>query len=225
MTLDELEPYVLGKKFFNSSSPVVRIDTSALDRFVEYLAGDPIAKQLMDYCDDYRDFYSADPDIKEVVPKEQRAEVFYAAKLGEYSLVIPSYCVFYLKKTYEEASGIPNMILKKLPQKVIETFCSSGYFLGGLTLRDVICNVCCDYYTPLSDMNLKNKTPQFTEIYVKETDMVAAVPNDIAVQLSDEAIRNITLTKDGLAIGTRLLRTMSGHYGIVNSFYDLRELI
>ena len=55
--------------------------------------------------------------------------------------------------------------------------------------------------------------------------MVAALPNGIAEQLNERSVSSITVTPNGLAINGKLLRTMAGHIGAINSIYDLREVI
>ena len=100
-----------------------------------------------------------------------------------------------------------------------------GYFLGAVTLKDAICNVCTPLYKPLCETRLRNKVGTFTEIYVVQEDMVAAVPNSISNSLGDENIRNMKLGQFGLEVDGILVRTMAGYVGAINSNYDLRELL
>ena len=226
LKLIEYEPYINGKIFFpESTKKVSRIDEEMLNKFMSILAGDTVAKQIFDMCDVAQEFFDYTVDFKHWIPKEQRSEIFYAAKNGSYNLLVPSLCVFILKKAWSEAKGIPNLIIKQIPEQMLTMFCSENYFLGSITLYDVICNTCCESYSPLSEVKPRNKVGDFTEIYIPDTDMVAAVPNDIADSLTDQAILSITVTPDGLSVGDRLLRTMCGHFGITNSVYDLREVI
>lgn len=224
-TLDYWEPYITGKQFTPSSKETVRLDESVLKLFSEMVEGDPVAKPIFEKCDIANEFYETMVDFKHWIPKEQRAEVFYAYKNGEYNINVPSLCVFTLKRAWEKCYGIPNLITKVLPNQTLTIMCSKGYLGEGVCLRDVICSTCTNEYTPLSNMHPKNKLSKGTEIYILSTDMVAVVPDDVASQLSDEAIRCIEYTPKGLMLGKRLLRTMGGHYGIINSVYDLRELV
>jgi len=107
----------------------------------------------------------------------------------------------------------------------LKKFLEEGYFLGGLSLRDVICNVCTEEYSPLSLYHPKNKLKDFTEIYVQSTDMVAAVPHIIADALDDASIMSIESTNNGLSTKGVLLRTMANRVGAVNSTYDLRNVL
>ena len=225
MTLSELSPYILGKAYTGKVNTVPRCNKDALTQFLTLLSENPIAKEFFDVYDNYKDFYTTAVDFKNLIPKEYQMEVFYAAKLGSFYVEVPSFCVYMLKKAYEQADGIPNLILKIVPTQVLSEWLKDGYFLGGLTLRDVICNVCCKDYNPLSEDRLKNKVGDFTEVYVKETDMVAAVPNKIADLLDDNGILGITESDIGLQSNGVLLRTMCGYVGAINSKYDLRKLI
>lgn len=224
-TMSDWEPYILGQKYTKESSDVVRLNEELLEKFISCIKGDDIVKQMFDMCDNAKTFYDATVDFKSWIPKQYMKELFYAAKLKKYSLSIPCFAQFLLEKAWAEADGIPNLMIKLLPATALHEFCAKGYFLGGLSLREVICNVCTEDYTPISSLHLRNKLSTFTEIYVEETDMVAAVPHKVADSLSDEAIRNITLTPMGLAVGDRLISTFGGYFGAINSHYDMRELV
>ena len=65
----------------------------------------------------------------------------------------------------------------------------------------------------------------FTELYVEETDMVAILPNALAVGLNEDSIQYLHVTPDGLVIKDILLRTRGSYTGAVNSIYDLRKLV
>lgn len=224
-TLTEWEPFILGKEFTKDSSNVSRLQENLLERFITELKGDQIAYALFNGCDDAKTFFDATVDFKHWIPRQYMKELFYAAKLKRYTLTVPCFAQFLLEKAWKQANGIPNLIIKLLPTQAVTEFCSKDYFLGGISLHDVICNVCTEDYTPLSETHLRNKLSTFTEIYVMETDMVAAVPHEVSDALSDEAIRSITLLPSGLAVGDRLLSTFGGHYGASHSNYDLRDIV
>lgn len=223
-SLDALEPYINGHKFIDASKFPVRCDERVLEDFLTLLEEDNIAKTFFDTLEVPVDFYNTMVDFKHLVPKDMREEIFFAAKNGEYYKEVPSMCVYMIRKAWSKCYGIPNLIFKILPISAIKEFCKEGY-LGSLTLRDVVCNVCTDEYTPLGTYNRKNKLRDFTEIYVQSTDMVAAVPHSIGDILDDASIAAIQQTSNGLAVGNKLLRTMGGRVGAINSVYDLREVI
>ncbi len=223
--LAELEPYLLGQKFSGPDRKVARLNEHKLKEFLTTLEGDPIAEQCFETFDFYGDFYAAMEDHKVLFPKELWEELFYGAKLGgEVYRAIPSFCVYMIKKAWEAVDGIPNLIPKVLPKVCLKMFLSQNYCLGGITFVEVVKNVCCPEYNPLSLHRLKNKVGDFTEIYVPSTDMVAALPNDIANMLTDDGIMKIEKSPNGLMTGKTLLRTMCNRYGAVNSTYDLRNV-
>lgn len=223
--LASLEPYILGKKFTGTAKNVVRCNEEILQKFLTALEEDKIAKEFFNAYDISADFYKTMVDFKHIIPKEYREEVFYAAKIGKFYKEVPSFCVYILDKSWEQCDGIPNLLFKIIPITAIKKFCEEGYFLGGLTLRDVICNVCTEEYTPLSVYHPKNKLKDFTEVYVQSADMVAALPHAIADSLDDVSISSIVVTPNGLETNGVLLRTMANRVGAVNSIYDLRKVL
>lgn len=226
MTLDELAPYIEGTKFFGKAKIKERCKRSTLEDFLTLLEEDDIAKSTFDNVEVANEFYEIMTDFKHFIPKEQRSEVFYAAKLnGEYFSEIPSFCMYMLRKCYEQCNGMPNLIFKVMPMRCIKEFLTEGYFTSGITMVDAVCNVCNDKYTPVSIANPKCKHDNFTEFYVARTDMVAALPNSIAELLTNSSCTAIESTGAGLAVGGVLLRTMADHVGAINSTYDLRELL
>lgn len=230
MTLNDLAPYILGKCFTGEDPHIVRGNPDILQCFVDMLNANPIAKEFFNSYEVHNNFFETMPDFAHAIPKELQAECFYATKNGEdgsgvMCYEIPAICTYVLRKAWAECDGIPNMILKVIPMSVLCQMLQQNYFMGGLTLRDVICTTCSPDYNPLSFKHLKNKVGDFTEIYVASTDMVAVVPNAIADCLDDDGISRIEVTPNGLASNGILLRTMANYVGAINSIYDLRELI
>lgn len=225
LSLSELEPYILRKAEAEGSADTKILTRDVFALFMKMLQEDPIAKDFFESYDSYKDFYKTAVDFAHLIPKDLQMEVFYAAKIGCFYTGIPSFCVYMIKRAWTEANGIPNLIPKLLPSVVLNEVFKKGYFTGLTSLRDVICNVACKDYNPLSETNLRNRVGDFTEIYIKSTDMVAAVPNVIADALDDNSILNITVEPNGLTTNGMLLRTMCNYVGAINSTYDLRELI
>lgn len=224
-TISEMEPYITGKAYIEGEKKTPTMDKEVFKRFLEMLNSDPIAKQFFDVYEHHLDFYTTATDFKNNIPKELQAECFYAAKVGSYIYGVPSYLVYMVKKAYESVGNIPNLIIKALPINLLKDCFTKGYLVEYVTLRDVICNVCNEQYTPLCDVKPKNRVGDYTELYVKSTNMVAAVPNKIADALDNDNVLNIVETPNGLAVGGILLRTMCNYAGAINSTYDLRELI
>ena len=228
-TIVDWYPYVTGKAFFSELKNVPRIDPGYYQLFLNMLAEDTVAKSYFDAFELHDDFYSTLVDFNHFIPNDQKVEVFYAAKVGKAYREIPSFCTYVLTKAWEQCNGIPNLLLKVIPTTYLKKFCSKGYFMSDLTLHDAICNICTEDYSPFSTGKLKNLVHDpkgnFYELYIRESDMVAAVPEAIGESLTNPDIANITLTPQGLQTGGVYLRTMSGHLGAINSTYDLREVI
>ena len=225
LTLIELEPYIRGKLFTGQAKEFITITQEDVEDFLTLLDCYPIAKQVFDVTEKASDFYRVYPDFTVKFRKEIRTEVFYAAKNGGIYKQIPAYCVYILKKSWEQCNGIANLICKVIPLSCLELFCQEGYFLGGLSLYDVICNVCTSDYTPLSESKLKVRNGDFYELYIKNTDMVAAVPDAIANILTDDALLGIEVSARDLLVDGKPLRSLAGYVGAINSTYDLRELL
>lgn len=225
-TLDSLAPYIEGRKFLGEAKKATACSRDCVVTFLTMVAEDPIAADTLKNTEVASDFYKIMIDFNHFIPKEQRKEVYYAAKLGgEYYAEIPPFCHFMLKKCYEQCNGLPNLIMKVMPVSCFNVFLAEGYFGSGLSLRDAICNVCNEEYTPVSLTSPKCRHELFTEFYVASTDMIAAIPNDIADDLPNACCEKIEVTGAGLAIDGVLIRTMRERIGAINSIYDLRELL
>lgn len=225
LTLDQLEPFIEGREFTSKPCKQVRLNTDTFNKFMQMIEEDYNAKRFLESFEFPKDFYNTLPDFKHFFPAEVREELFYAAKNGKMYVEIPSACVYLLNKAWDQCNGIPNLLLKTVPLPALSAWLRKGYFLGAVTLKDAICNVCTPMYKPLCNTRLRNRVNDFTEIYIGATDMVAAVPNAIADALDDDSIRRITVTPSGLAVDGVLLRTMANYVGAINSIYDLRELL
>lgn len=226
-TLSELEPYITGKKFTGKyDKERIMCSKDMLEDFIKSVRCDEIASRFFDAYESHDDFFNTMVDYKNVITdSNMRKEVFYAAKVGKIYSSVPSLCVYMLQKAWNSAQGIPNLIPYLLPIPSLKLFFKYGYLGGGLSLADVICNVCTPDYKPLSNTNLKHKVDNFYEVYLPKLDAVAVLPTPIGDLLDDSALREIVHGRNGLEIKGILLRTMAGYVGAIHSTYDLRELI
>lgn len=224
MKITDWADYITGKKFIGDPvKPSIYMKDANLT-LCKMLTLNESSNRHFKLCENWKDFYKSEPDIAEAIDPKDRMEAFYANKNGCYCKEVPAFCIYMIRKAYEEYR-MPNLILKQMPVNVLKSWFAPGYFSDGITLRDVICSETLGSYEPLSEYKLSCKHSTFTEIYIAETDMVAAIPNDIIRFLDDESIRSITVTPAGLSTHEHLLRTMGTHYGVTNSTYDLRQLI
>lgn len=223
MKITEYANLVLGKEYLGQSNRQ-SVSSDVYQDFIDKLSKYSDIKQVFNATNSHAEFFSACKDFSRWTPKHAQKEVFYAAKNGFYSKDVPADCIFLVKLAFNRVS-IPNLILKQVPSSVSKTWFAEGYFTGGYTLRDVICTYCAPDYIPISDTNTKVKHNTYTEIYIKSTDMVAAVPNKIGDLLSLNDIENIECDVNGLHIGGNYIRTLGGYYGASNSVYDLRRIV
>lgn len=222
-TLPELAPFIRGEEFTGEYGGV-RINLSAINTFCDVLAESMTASVTLENCEHYKDFYAIEVDFKHYIDPQDRENCFYAAKNGSFCHQIPPFCQYMIKKAWE-AYKIPNLIPKVIPAPVLETFFKDGYLSGGVTLRDVICNVACEEYNEFTQTRVRNNVGRYMELYISSTDMVAMVPRSIGQALDDNTLRKVEPTDYGLAVNNVLLRTMCGYTGAINSTYDLRSLI
>lgn len=222
-TIPELRPYIVGEDFTGEST-TARIDERALEKFAQMMAESPSASITLEQCEHYKDFYAIEVDFKSAINVKDRENCFYAFKNGEYCLQVPPFAQYIIKRAWE-AYKIPNLIVKVIPIPVLKEFFKKGYFAGGLTFKDVVCNIACPEYVPFSDIVVRNNVGEYVELYIEQEDMVAVVPKSIGMALDDDTLKRVKYTEYGLAVGTLLLRTMCGYNGGINSTYDLRNLV
>lgn len=222
-TLLELAPLIRGEEFTGEFTGE-RINPDAVRTFMHLLATSMTAQVTLDSCEHYKDFYAIEADFRHYILPKDRENCFYVAKNGSYCLQIPPFCQYMIKKAWEEYK-IPNLVPKVIPAPVLSTFFQKNYLSGGVTLRDVICNVACEEYNEFTQTRLRNNFGRYTELYIEDTDMVAVVPKSIGQALDDTTLRKVKPTEYGLSVNGVLVRTMCGYTGAINSIYDLRALI
>lgn len=222
MSIREKAEYICGKKFLGTSTREVT-NEDMYQSFCTMLHKYDDVLYVFNYLESYTEFFKCCTDFAKWFPKKHWKELFYAVKNGFYSTDVPSDSIYLTKKAYT-AISIPNLILKQIPVSWQSSWFEEGYFSGGYTLRDVICTFCMPTYRPLDHINNKVTYETFTEIYIKDTDMVAAVPNRIGDLLSAETIDRIKCEPNGLSVDGKFLRTLGGYHGAANSIYDLRQL-
>lgn len=223
LTIPEFHPYIVGEEFTGECKDV-RIDENEIELFAKLVAKSISASTSIAVLEHYTDFYNTEVDFRKQISPAQRANCFYAFKNGSYCLQIPPFCQYMVKKAWDMYK-MPNMIVKVLPLPVLEKFFQEGYLHGGVTFRDVVCNVACEEYKPFSEACYTNDVGNCTELYIEREDMVALVPSSIAKALDIDTLKRVRKTEYGLAVDNILLRTMCGYTGGTNSTYDLRALI
>ncbi len=228
-TYDDLYDAILGKEFTTQKKykqPVVCKEEVA-KKLYDLTMSDTIYAKLFRSSPSGMFFEKTCPDLYRVLDckRDELVEAFYALKLGEYYKEVSPRVQYYLKQAYDEAHEIPNLIFKFLPHKLMAEMFTEGFFPEGITAREVIQTMFNPEYKPVCSTNPINRMTDFSEIYVKDTDMVVAVPNNIANKIPVSNIADITVDALGVQIHGMYLRTMGNTIGYAQSIYDLRNVI
>lgn len=226
MRIIDYAPYILGKEFLPGTTPItyVPVPESVYTDFADRLAHSATYETNLNLTENHKDFFRAEPDIAHYTPSQYQAELYYTAKLGYYVQGVPAICLYMVSKALEQ-HNLPNLVVKQLPESFLKTVFTEGFFGNGYCLRDVICTLSGTVFTPVSSLHLKDVHDKYSEVYVAETDMIAAIPNDIASVITNESAKDLRVTQDGLWLRDILVRTMGSYAGVINSIYDLRELL
>lgn len=223
MRIVDKADYINGKQFVGSIERTPMKPDMYQD-FIDTLSKYESVENIFAVLENYTDFFKAAIDFANWFPKEHWKELFYAAKNGFYSADVPADCIYLICKAYANVD-IPNLVFKQIPAHWFSSWIREGYLTGGYTLRDIVCTYCAKSYRPLDAVNIKIRYDNYTEIYIRSTDMVAVVPNKLGDLLSYDVIEQLECTPLGLHVGGKYIRTLGGFYGAVNSNYDLRRLV
>lgn len=227
MSMIEYGDYILGKKFVEGQiNPPFRMKEADMVELSKLLASYPYAKDNLNVSNTASEFYKLEPDMSNRIPASKREEYFYTAKVGSACAICSAKVVYFIKQAIEKY-GSPNYFLYLLSERDLRAVFSAGYVTNGYTLRDVICSVSgLEDYMPLTEASPKVKIGEHFDVYIKDTDAIAMLPASIANLLSPSDIDGIKREKDALVLSNgKLLKTLADHVGVVNSVYDLREVI
>lgn len=223
MTILEMAPYINGDIFTRECKSPIRCTPEMYARVVKEAACNDSFQKVLSIIDDYRDFAELMPDIARVFPVSEREEMFYCLKNGGYSPAVPAKCIYILRTLFAKHGSV-SLALKALGKDTITIFFQKNY-LDNCTLRDVIKSMVDPDYEPFTPARLRIQHKDYDEVLVQSKDMVALLPKNLSMRLTEKDLEGIELTKDGLAVNGLLLRIMGEYYGACNSIYDLRRLV
>lgn len=224
MLIPEMAPYIYGEKFTRDGLPLYRIEQDLYNEAAQMVAEMEGASESLNSFEKPKYFYKSNPDIEYLVPPNAREEIFFALKNGYACEEVPAKCIYLLNKAYHAAYEIPNLIFKAISVEDFNVLCQQNYF-NGVSLRDVIKSFICETYEPITYESPIKRHAKFAEIYVAETDMIVAVPLDIAERMSTKDAHNLHVTSKGVCLGDIPLRILGERYGAINSTYDLRACV
>lgn len=223
MTIIEMYPYIMGKKFSREATEPYRVDVELFDSVYSHVKLDTRLQILLDSCNNPSTFFKASVDLSANIKREYREELFFCLKNGFATREVPAKCIWYVREAYKRYQ-IPNLIPKLIPEKVLDVFFQENYFVGK-TLYDVICNFAFEDYKPFSPQSYRSSLSEdFEEIYIAEKDMVAVFPKAITSKLSDNDIKELHVSSNGITLNGKHLSLMGGYHGASRSIYDNREL-
>lgn len=227
MTLFELTK-VIGGKYPKDITPLryVSIEQQELNEFFDMLNINEIYKRGLESTERPGEFYNAFALFDEVIVKDKKEELFYAAKLGYFYSGVPSKLVFILKKAVD-MTGSPNLAIEALnTPSTVEYLCRSSVECD-VTVYQIMCNLFGKSFKLLTSARRRAKFNDWWEYYIPDKDRVCLVPDDIAQGLSSrEDLSNLSYdSKKGVCVYEQPLRLMKGHLGVIKNDFDLRGII
>lgn len=216
--------FIIGKKYLGKVAEPYRAEPDLLLKASTIFNISPTAQRNLEILDSAKEFYKAEPDIAKRIQVKKREECFYGMKLEYVSPVIPARALYFLLKCYKDYNTV-NYFPKVLSKPLVKLMFSEGYIAEGYTLKDVICTITTPNYQPLSAAFPAVNMGDYSEIYIKETDAIALVPNDIRDKLNYTDIENLTVKGKDICCGNTPIRLIGSHYGATHSTYDLRDML
>lgn len=227
MTLLELTK-IVGGKYPKDAAPMkyTSITQKELDEFIDMLNINEVYKQGIETTERPSEFYNAFALFDNAVPKGEKEELFYAAKLGFFYPEVPSKLVYILRKAVDAADS-PNLAIEYLNTPAITEYICRGPLNCGITVYQLLCNLFGKSFKLLTSARRRAKFNDWWEYYIPDKDRVCLIPDDIAQGLSSrEDLTSICYSeKMGVCVYEQPLRTMKGHLGITKNDFDLREVV
>lgn len=222
----EYGDYILGKKFMEGEAVKYRMSIDDLKQLKSLLQIHPTAVQNLSMLESPKLFFTKEPDMKNDIPVAKREEYFYTAKIGMSAQDVPAKLIYFIKKSIE-TYGSPNYFLFLMQENDLTEVFTKGYLDNGMTVRDVIVNLTSSVeYMPLADGRFKSVTNvKFTDLYIEAENAIALVPNDLAELLSFTDLSSVKLENKSLRLNGKPIAQLGNYIGVVNSIYDLRNII
>lgn len=196
-----------------------------IKEWMRYLAQSPTAHVVLAATEDSKEFFAVDEDFSLLIPKHKQEECFYSLKNGFTAPNCPAQFIYFARQIFKRY-GIANLIGPALPKDLKSKVMKQDYFGAGYTAVDAICNFVWKEFKPITKWHSVVKCGDWYEVYIPNTELVAAVPIEIGRSISQSEISAIELKHDvGLVLhGTPLCR-MAGSVKLSSNYYDLRRSI
>lgn len=189
--------------------------------------------EVFESTDDANKFMLTCTDLMHIYGKGKLIELFYGAKTGALikgvkGAYIPTQVHYILLKLKEAYPNEPMLAIdkgRKLLGKML------GFSFAGMSVMEILENVydrdikvITEEVPYVPTINTKEYRPYY-EVYVKDSEDIALVDKAYLDTFSNQEIRGLRMTEDGLIIKNKLLRTDSLFKGIVTNDNDLRVKI
>ena len=223
-TLNELEPYITGKKFLDAKYKKPKVTKEMFQEFWDRLCMDDTYKTLVECFEYHKDFFTACPDLAKMYEEDLHQELFYAAKVGYIYEGVPTYLVYMIKQCLKQYP-FGNLIIKMIPLPYLNQYLKEEA-LGDHSLYDVISQELEAEYSVVTNHHLVSEYQSADELYVQKEDMVALLPKGLIQETTQDYLESLELFEEGLASPDGIyLGSFGGYHNACNSFYDLRNLL
>lgn len=189
--------------------------------------------EIFESTDDANKFMLSCPDLMYIYGKEKLVELFYGAKTGALitgvkGAYIPTQVHYTLLKLKEAYPNEPMLAIDK-GRKLINKML--GFSFAGMSIMEILENVydrdiklITEEVPYVPTINSREYRPYY-EVYVRGSEDIALIDKTYLDTFSNQEIRELRMTEDGLMIKNKLLRTDDLFKGILTNDNDLRVKI
>jgi len=173
LKLPDLAPYLKGEADYRwDEYTPLSITSSDLLLWTDLFNSQEEAPVALQKCEQITDFLTMCPIFKKEVEKDKLIEMFYSFKNG-FNSDVPAQVLYYIKKAYD-TYGLPNVIPKVLPVKILRAACDTAY-MNGHNFVECVHQFCTQDYIPIEHGKYVVPFGDFLEVYYKDGDYTRIV--------------------------------------------------
>jgi hypothetical protein len=230
MTLLDKNELITGKFAADSETAKKPLPVTTPDQLVQFrqlLAVDEIYEAMLNQTESPDEFYAAcSMFAKTLKSYEEAADMFFAAKLGYTYDNIPSKLVYLLIKA-KEAHKYPNTAISAIDWSVLKPFLRKDALRPGIKCIDVMNAVFGYSVNLLNAFRARTSNAHVFEYYIKNTDRVLVLPQELATKISSEDdVNSLEYVKNvGVCVRGVPVRTLFNKLGITTDDYNLEGCV
>ena len=203
-------------------------------QFRQMLTINSFIESLFGKTDDCASFIKAVPAFKEVFDSKVVTELFYAVKLGYYCIGVPSKLLYIINKIFGDLGENGNYINLAIEsgKSLLEPYAEYEFDavqdgeIVKYTVVKLIESRINKTFKLLTDAVPMVKVGEVCEVYVRNVDRVALIPNDIMEGMSFDNIDSIEYKpRAGIVFRDIPLREFGSRIGVTTDEFDLRECL